>query len=124
MQMSRVILANEPRLLRDMLRRALTRAPGLEVVGEVTDPAELSSLISQSEAQWVVVSMWPEGTVPSAIRSLLTGCSALRILGLAADGSQAKITCSQCDQDTRGGLSLDELIDILEARGGNYSGDS
>jgi DNA-binding NarL/FixJ family response regulator len=124
MQTIRVILANEPRLLRGMLRRAIARAPGLEVVGEVTDPTELSSLISQSEAQWVVVSIWPEGMVPSAIRSLLRGRSTLRILGLAADGSQARIACSERDQDTRGGLSLDELIDILETRGVNYSGNS
>jgi hypothetical protein len=116
MQTSRVILANEPRLLRGMLRRAIAGVPGLEVVGEVTDPAELSSLIGQSEAQWVIVSIWSEGTVPSALKSVLARRSALCILGLAADGSQAKVVCPGSNEDTRTRLSLDELIAILRKR--------
>jgi AmiR/NasT family two-component response regulator len=124
MQTSRVILANEPRLLRGMLRRAIARAPGLEVVGEVTDPAELASFIKQNEVQWVIVSIWREESVPSAVRTLLGGRSTPCILGLAADGSRAKIACTGAEKDTRGGLSLDDLIAILSMKEVNYSGNS
>ena len=116
MQTSRVILANESRLLRAMLRRAISRAAGLQVVGEVTDPANLSTLLNQTEAQWVIVSIWPEGLLPGTVRSLLVNHSSLCILGMAPDGSQAKIVCGDFAQETRDGPSLDDLIAILKGR--------
>ena len=116
MQTSRVILANESRLLRGMLRRAISRSAGLRVVGEVTDPANLSALLNQTEAQWIIVSIWPEGLLPGTFRSLLMNHSSLCILGMASDGSQAKILCGDLTQETRDGLSLDDLIAILQGR--------
>jgi DNA-binding NarL/FixJ family response regulator len=116
MQTSRVILANKPRLLRGMLRRAIGRADGLQIVGEVADPAKLSALLNQTEAQWVIVSIWPDKLLPSTVRSLLASHSSLCILGIAADGSQAKIACGDFTQETRDELSLDELIAILNKR--------
>lgn len=123
MQTSRVILANEPRLLRGLLRHVIAGAPGLQVVGEVVDPEDLSSLAGQIEAQWVIVSIWPEGLLPSAVQSLLVKYSSLCVLGMAADGSRAKIACESSTEDLRDGLSLDDLLAILK-RGVDYSGNS
>ena len=116
MQISRVILANESRLLRGMLRRAIGRTAGLQVVGEVTDPANLPDLLNQTVAQWVVVSIWPERLLPGTIRSLLASHSSLCILGMASDGSRAKIVCGDFVQEARDGLSLDDLVAILKRR--------
>ena len=116
MQTSRVILANESRLLRGILHRAINRAAGLQIVGEVADSANLSDLLDQTEAQWVIVSIWPEGLLPGTVRSLLVNHSSLCILGMAPDGSQAKIVCGDFAQKTREGLSLDDLIAILKRR--------
>jgi hypothetical protein len=115
METSRVILANESRLLRGMLRRVIARAPGLEVVGEVKDAAQLSSLIQQTNAQWVILSLWPEGLAPSAIESLLTEHSSLCILGMAADGSQARIKRADSAEEDLLNLSLGKLIAVLSA---------
>lgn len=117
MQTSRVILANESRLLRGILQRVITKIPGLQIVGEITDLADLSPLINQHKAQWVIVSIWPEGRVPGAIQSLLVDHSSLCVLGLAADGSQAKIVCTDSSEETRDGLSLADLIEILRKGG-------
>ena len=117
MQTSRIVLANEPRLLRGMLRRVIAEAPGLEVVDEVTNLGKLSSLANQSKAQWVIVSIWPAGLVPSAVQSLLVKRSTLCILGMAADGSKAKIVCPGSMEETLDELSLDDLIEILQKGG-------
>ena len=116
MQTNRVILANEPRLLRGMLRRVISGAPGLEVMGEAMDLAKLSSLVSQSKAQWVIVSIWPAGIVPNSVQSMMVERSALCILGMAADGSQARVICTDSPEETLDELSLDDLIAILHRR--------
>ena len=116
MQESRVILANEPRLLRGMLRRAIARAPGLRVVGEAENLDELSALLPETGAEWAIVSLWPEGLAPRALQVLLLDQPALSILGMAADGSHAKIARLVTKEEARDGLSLDELLAILRRR--------
>jgi hypothetical protein len=97
-----------------MLWRAIKKTAGLQVVGEVTDPANLPDLLNQTEAQWVVVSIWPEGLLPGTVRSLLANHSSLCILGIASDGGRAKIVCGDLSQETRDELSLDDLVAILK----------
>jgi hypothetical protein len=81
------------------------------------DLAELSSLVSHSKAQWVIVSIWPEGFVPNAVQSLLVERSTLCVLGMAADGSEAKIICKGSTEEMLDELSLGGLIAILQKGG-------
>jgi hypothetical protein len=97
-----------------MLRRVITKTPGLQVVAEATDSAELSSLVDQCGAQWVVVSIWPEGFAPSMVQSLLLDRPTLSVLGMAADGSHAKIARTGSTEEIEEGLSLDDLIAIMK----------
>jgi DNA-binding NarL/FixJ family response regulator len=113
MQQRRMILANEPRLLRSMLGRALRRVPGLEILGETTDVARLASMLNQMDPQWVVVSLLPNGKIPSVLQSLLQDHPSTGIVGLAADGSQAKIWCAGLLQRNLLRFSLDELLATL-----------
>jgi hypothetical protein len=97
-----------------MLRRVLAKAPGLRVVGEAENLAELRSLVNQSEPHWVIVSLWPVGEVPWEIRSLLRKHPPLCFLGLAADSSQIRIICSGSTERTLEDISLDHFIGILK----------
>jgi hypothetical protein len=96
-----------------MLKRVIAKAPGLQVVGEVTDPAKLSSLIQQTNAQWVIVSLWPKGLLPTALGSLLTEHPSLCILGVAADGSQARMKRAESPEEDLSDLCLGKLIAVL-----------
>jgi DNA-binding NarL/FixJ family response regulator len=113
MQLSQVVLANEPRLLRGMLKHVITKTPGLQVAGEARDPAELPILIRQAKAQWVIVSLWPEGLLPSAIESLLSEHASVCFLGMAADGSQARIKRAEAPEENLHDLSLGKLLAVL-----------
>lgn len=116
MERRRVVLANQPRLLRGMLKRVLAREPGLRVVGEVTNQTKLSSLVQGTKAQWVIVSLWTEGVAPNAVRALLMENSSLCVLGMAQDGSRVSILRKGASEEIRSGPSLDDLIAILEWR--------
>jgi hypothetical protein len=114
MQAHRVILANESRLLREMLERVIKKVPHLEVVGQAADAARLPSLLEGTDAQWVIVSLLPNGKMPAVVDSLLAEHPSLRVLAVAVDGSQVKAKWVEPHEKDLGDLSLQELIAILE----------
>lgn len=111
----RIILADVPRFLREIFKRTFEQASGLWVVGEVADPSRLSSAIEQTGAQWVVVSLPPDGKMPAVVESLLAAYPSLRVLAVANDGSQIKMRWVEPHEQTLESLSLDELIAVLLA---------
>jgi hypothetical protein len=99
-----------------MLGRALAQVPGLQVVEEIADPAELLAKLKETEAEWVIVSLWPKGSLPPNLEVLLTEYPLICLLGVAADGSQARVKCLGQPEQALSGLTLDELVAILSSR--------
>jgi len=91
MQRSRIVLANRPRIMRELLGRAIRRRPELCVVAEVTDLTRLPSAVEQTEADWVIVTLPPGGRIPTVVTSLLAGHQSVRVLAVTADGGQARV---------------------------------
>jgi DNA-binding NarL/FixJ family response regulator len=86
----RVVLADMPRLTRELIRRALEEEPGVQVVREVSD-ADLSlrQLIEETEAE-VVIAETDTGLLAEC-RDLLDERAPLRVLALSADGRGAHL---------------------------------
>jgi hypothetical protein len=91
MQRSRIVLANRPRIMRELLGRAILRSPRLRIVAEVTDLTKLPSAVEQTEADWVIVTLPPGGRIPTMVTSLLAGQQSVCILAVSADGSRATV---------------------------------
>src|SRR5436305_2091466 len=87
----RVLLANEPRLFREMLQRVMQNTPGIEVVGEVTELSALREALAETGANWVIVSLSPAGRLPDVVEPLLVEFPSLCVLGVADDGSHAEV---------------------------------
>lgn len=97
-QPSRIILAVETRLLRELLKRAITRSPFLKVVEEVSEGADLSAKVKRKEAEWVFVSLRPDGELPETAEILLANQPSVSIIAVAPDGSQVKLGWTEpCD---------------------------
>ncbi|MGH2523082.1 MAG: hypothetical protein ACRDH2_11315 [Anaerolineales bacterium] len=112
----RIILANEPRLLREMFKRVIRTIPDLEVVGEASSLEALEPLIEQTQAQWVVVSLIASGQMPESVERLLSQHPTLRILAVAEDGSQAMVKWLESREERLSGFSLNDLIAALQAK--------
>jgi protease I len=133
-QPSRIILAIETRLLREMLERAVARSPFLEVVGTVGHDTDLSTAVKQNRVDWVFVSLQPDGKLPRAAESLLVSQPSVSIIAVAPDGSRLVLGWTEpCDsviakgrdgspvrlhwteshQKTLTDLSLGELISVV-----------
>lgn len=116
MDSCRVVLANQPRLLRGLLSRVLAKAPDVKVVSEELDLAKLSATVDRENADWVIVSLWRHGELPTPLERLLAEHPTTCLLGMAADGSQARVRCSTVGHTDLNGLSLEDLFATLRKK--------
>jgi len=110
----RIVLANGSRLLRDMLKRIIFKSDKLELVREVTDQKELLAVIEHTNPEWVIVSLSFDNGVPAWVDSFMASHPSVRFMALATDGSKIKMKWLEVHEQELNGLSLNDLIDILE----------
>ncbi len=123
----RVLLANQPRLLRKMLRRAIENTSDVTIIGEAGELTRLLPLIEEAAPHWIILSLEPDGHVPDLVDVILARWPSLQILAMATDGSQARVEWTV--SSARGGasganlrcelglgdLSLNDLIMVLRS---------
>ena len=113
MEPQRILLANVPRFLDEMLKRALANVPGLQIVGEVADWATLSSAIKQTRAQWIIVSLPSGHPMSQVVSELLTAHPSIRLLNVATDGGPVTMQWVEPREQAIDEFSLNELTALL-----------
>ena len=91
----RIILAMEARLLREMLRRAISKSPHMQVVREVSGGTDLPSVVEETKADWVLLLLRSNGRLPLAAKRLLEEKPSVSIIALAADGGEVKLAWAE-----------------------------
>lgn len=116
MSEQRIVLANGSRLLRDMLRRIIFKSENLEIVREVSDQEELPAVIEHTNPEWVILSLSFDNGVPAWVDAYMANHPSVRFMALAADGSKIKMKWLEVHEQELNGLSLNDLIQILESK--------
>jgi chemotaxis response regulator CheB len=116
MHEQRIVLANGSRLMRDMLKRILFKSDSLEVVREVVDQKELPSIIEHTQPEWVILSLSFDNDIPAWVDGYMASHPSVRFLALAADGSRIKMKWLEVHEQELDGLSLNDLLKVLESR--------
>ena len=114
----KVILANDSRLLRQMLGRVLGKAAHVEVVAEVDDLQELAATVQRTGAHWIIVSLAPEDEFPSKVVTLLQSQSTTHVLAMAADGSATRVLTMEPREQQVQLLSVAEILSLLQTHAG------
>jgi len=86
----RILLANRPRMLREMVRKIIEDEQDMEVVGEVLAPVDLLVAVRETKAHAVILTM-RGSEEPGLCSHLLAEYPDLTILGLAFEGQKAFI---------------------------------
>lgn len=84
----RVLLANRPRMMREVLTEMIRRQEDMELVGEVLEPLDVLVAVREMRADAVVLAL-EDYEEPGLCSHLLTEYPNLTILGLAPDGKTA-----------------------------------
>jgi len=86
----KVLLANRPQILREVVRDIIERQPDMEVVGEALDPLGVLLAAKETEADVVVIGL-QDSEEPGLVSHLLAECPHVTVLGLASQGDTAFI---------------------------------
>jgi len=81
----RVLMANQPKLMRELLVERLEEESWVQIVGEVTQEAEIRELVLKTSPDLLVVTAETPGKRPRICDELLREFPSLRIIAVAAE---------------------------------------
>jgi DNA-binding NarL/FixJ family response regulator len=90
MEKIRVLLANRPRIMREVVRNIIEHQPDMEIVGKVLDPLEVLFIAKEKQVDAVVVA-FGDSEESGLSSHLFTECPNVRIVGLVSSSNAAFI---------------------------------
>lgn len=84
MNKTRVLVANQPRLMRELVLETISDQPDIEVVGETQDESQITDMVEQTHPDCLIVALRGDER-PRICDELLHRHPEMRILALAPD---------------------------------------
>jgi DNA-binding NarL/FixJ family response regulator len=85
----RIVLANRPRLMRELLLATLADRPNIEIVGEVGSEAEIAATVKRTAPDVLVISLDELGKRPRICDTVLRTNPDLRIVAVATEHNRS-----------------------------------
>lgn len=85
MQKIRVLVANRPRLMRDLVLATIGDQPDIEIVGETEHDREITELVERTRPDYLIIAHEDPETRPGLSGFLLGRYPQMKILSLAAE---------------------------------------
>jgi chemotaxis response regulator CheB len=79
----RILVANRPRLMRDIVRTALSRHADLEIVGEVEDELEILPALARTRPHCLIIGQEEYGIRPAICDAVFDKYPHMKILAVA-----------------------------------------
>jgi DNA-binding NarL/FixJ family response regulator len=110
----RVLLVDMPRLLRDLIERAVANHPELTVVGTEPDVDAFGRAAAEVGAEFVIVGL-EGGELPPGANSFLAERASAKVLGVEADDGTAFLYELRPRRVPIGAVTPDELAGAIRA---------
>ena len=78
----RVLVANQPKLMRELITTTISDSSDVEVVGEVQNEADILDAIEKTHPDFLIVASDPTGRPPSICASILETKTQIKILAI------------------------------------------
>lgn len=79
----RILVANQPRLMRELMLETLAELPGIEIVGEVSNEADIPVRVMQTSPDLLVIALEDPNRRPNICDAVLHDHPDLHILAVA-----------------------------------------
>lgn len=81
----RILVANRPRLMRELVLDTLGDQADIEIVGEVSDDSDIGARVGQTLPDFLLIALDKPGTRPAICDAVLRQFPTLGIIAVAAD---------------------------------------
>src|SRR5215469_4377592 len=81
----RVLVANRPRLMRDLVLATISEQPDIEVLGTIDDESRLVAAVQELQPDFVIVALDDPQQRPAICDHLLIHHPLVKVLAVAAD---------------------------------------
>jgi len=88
-QKQRVLVANRPRLMRDLVLGTIRDQPDIEVVGETEDEAEITELVERMRPDYLIVGFDEPEARPALCGFLLGRYPQMKILAVGTERNRS-----------------------------------
>jgi chemotaxis response regulator CheB len=85
----RILVANQPKLMRELIMSTLSEEPGIEIVGEVSDESEIRQQVRQTSPDLLVIALNEPAKRPDICDTLLRDQPGLRIIAVASQENRS-----------------------------------
>ncbi|MGC2332180.1 MAG: hypothetical protein WA581_12045 [Candidatus Acidiferrales bacterium] len=81
----RVLVANRPRLMRELVMATISDQPDIEIVGEVLDESEVGGVVDQTQPDFLIVALDHQDRLPDFCEAILQSHPHTKIIAIAPD---------------------------------------
>jgi DNA-binding NarL/FixJ family response regulator len=81
----RVVVANQPRLMRELVLETINEQPDIEIVAEIQNEMEIARAVEGTHPDFLIIALDDTDQLPDQCQSLLRRHPEMKILGLAPE---------------------------------------
>ncbi len=119
----RVLVANRPRLIRELLLATISDQPDIEVVGEVQNEADILGAVEQELPDFLIVALDNPQSRPAVCDILLEKFPNMKILALAPERNSSVFYWASIDIHSFNVEASEEgILGVLRGPGGRAGG--
>ncbi len=119
----RVLVANRPRLIRELLLATISDQPDIEVVGEVQNEADILGAVEQELPDFLIVALDNPQSRPAVCDILLEKFPNMKILALAPERNSSVFYWASIDIHSFDVEASEEgILGVLRGPGGRAGG--
>jgi DNA-binding NarL/FixJ family response regulator len=85
----RILVANRPKLMRELILATLADEPGIEIVGEVSDDADIPESVQKTHPDLLVIALDEPTKRPRICDTVLRDHPGVRIIAVAANDNRS-----------------------------------
>lgn len=109
----KVVLGISSPLLSGLMKRTIGKYPEIEIIAETRRLADLASLLTQAESDWLITSLKEDNRLHPEVTALLTDHPRLSFLGINHCGDRIRIQPSGGEQELVRDISLSDIMHCL-----------
>ncbi|HEY2544754.1 MAG TPA: hypothetical protein VGI46_01685 [Candidatus Acidoferrum sp.] len=113
----RVLVANRPRLLRELVLSTLSEQAGISIVGEAENENDVPSLVAETKPDFLVIALDESRRRPPLCDQLLKRFPTLRIIAVAPNTNVGIFYWASLDiHSTTMEASEEALLDVMRGK--------